>query len=49
MVGTGEVASQISRLFKVFARRYGLDGGLPPYNCTLFRPPVPRSGQGWLF
>ncbi len=48
MRGTGEVAAQIAALFQLFARRYGLDGGLPPYDCTRFRPP-PRGGQGWLF
>ena len=35
-------------VFRLFARRYGLDGGLPPCDCGLFRPP-PRSGQRWLF
>jgi DNA repair photolyase len=49
MCGTGEVARQIGALFRVFARRYGLDGGLPPYDCSRFRPPRPRSGQLWLF
>jgi DNA repair photolyase len=49
MSGTGELAEQIRQLFRLFARRHGLDGDLPPYDCTRFRPPVPRSGQGWLF
>jgi DNA repair photolyase len=49
MTGTGEVARQIGELFRLFARRLGLDGGLPPYDCSRFRPPVPPSGQGWLF
>ncbi len=49
MTGTGEVARQIHGLFELFARRYRLDGGLPAYDCSRFRPPVPRSGQGWLF
>jgi DNA repair photolyase len=49
MTGTGEVARQIRQMFDLFARRYGLDGGLPPYDCSRFHPPVPRSGQGWLF
>src|SRR5439155_7489595 len=34
MCGTGEVAGQISQLFKLFARRLGLDGSLPPYDCS---------------
>ena len=45
MSGTGEIAHQISKMFRLFAKRYGLDGGLPEYDCTLFRPP----GQLWLF
>jgi DNA repair photolyase len=49
MTGTGEVARQINALFRLFARRHGLDGGLPAYNCNRFRPPRTRSGQGWLF
>jgi DNA repair photolyase len=47
--GSGEVARQIGQLFKLFARRLGLDGELPPYDCTKFRPPRGPSGQGWLF
>jgi DNA repair photolyase len=49
MTGTGEVARQINALFRLFARRHGLDGGLPAYDCSRFRPPRSRSGQGWLF
>jgi DNA repair photolyase len=49
MTGTGELARQIRAVFRLFARRFGLDGGLPPYDCSRFRPPVQRSGQGWLF
>ena len=49
MCGTGELADQIGGLFRLFARRYGLDGGLPPHDRTCFRPPRPRSGQLWLF
>jgi DNA repair photolyase len=49
MTGTGEMARQIGELFRLFARRHGLDGGLPPYDCSQFRPPVSPSGQGWLF
>jgi DNA repair photolyase len=45
MCGTGEIAEQIGDMFRLFARRYGLDGELPPYDCTQFRPP----GQLWLF
>jgi DNA repair photolyase len=49
MTGTGETARQIGALCRLFARRYGLDGGLPDYDCTRFRPPRTPSGQGWLF
>jgi DNA repair photolyase len=49
MSGSGPMAEQIARLFLVFARKYGLDGGLPPYDCTRFRRPKPANGQMWLF
>jgi DNA repair photolyase len=49
MKGTGEMAQQIREMFRLFARRHGLDGELPPYDCTRFRPPLPRSGQLRLF
>lgn len=49
MVGTGEMAEQIQQVFRLFARRHGLDGGLSPHDCTRFRPPASRSGQRWLF
>jgi DNA repair photolyase len=46
---TGELAEQIGQVFRLFARRQGLDGGLPPHDGSHFQPPVPRSGQGRLF
>lgn len=49
MVGRGQTAEQIRNLFRVFARRYGLDDGLPPHDCRRFRRPTPRSGQLRLF
>jgi DNA repair photolyase len=49
MRGSGVIADQISELFRLFARRHGLDGGLPDYDCDRFRPPPSRSGQQWLF
>jgi DNA repair photolyase len=49
MVGRGEMAEQIAGLFRLFAKKHGLDGGLPPYDCTRFRPPRPKAGQLWLF
>ena len=45
MRGSGEVAEQIERVFKVFAARYGLNTPMPPYNTADFRPPLPQSGQ----
>jgi DNA repair photolyase len=49
MCGTGEYANSIARLFEVFARRHGLDRGLPPYDCSRFQPPPDANGQGRLF
>jgi DNA repair photolyase len=49
MTGSGEMARQIAALFKLVARKHGLDGGLPPYDCTRFRRPSPNDGQLWLF
>ncbi|HLJ96111.1 MAG TPA: PA0069 family radical SAM protein [Gemmataceae bacterium] len=45
MRGTGTMAEQIRQLFHLFAKRYGLDGQLPAYDCTRFRPPKAKSGQ----
>ncbi len=49
MSGTGEMAGQIAALFRLFARKHGLDGGLPALDSSQFRPPLPRSGQLRLF
>jgi hypothetical protein len=49
MCGTGEMARQIDEVFRLFARRHGLYGRLPPHDCNRFRPPAARSGQLWLF
>jgi DNA repair photolyase len=49
MSGAGEIARQISDLFRIFAKKYGLDGGLPAYDCTRFRPPMDKYGQRALF
>lgn len=49
MRGSGELAGQIGQTFRVFARKYGLDGGLPPLDTSQFRPPRPSSGQLRLF
>jgi DNA repair photolyase len=49
MCGVGELADQIAGVFRLFARKYQLDGDLPPLDCTQFRPPTPESGQRRLF
>lgn len=49
MCGTGEMAKQLGDLFRLFRRRHGLDGGLPEYDCTRFRQPLPTKGQLRLF
>jgi DNA repair photolyase len=47
--GTGEYAEQIAGTFKVFKKKYGLDGDLPRQDFSLFRPPRLASGQMRLF
>lgn len=49
MRGTGEIAEQIKNLFRVFARKHGLDGGLPPLDCSKFRRPQSDPNQLSLF
>jgi DNA repair photolyase len=49
MRGEGEMAAQIGRTFQVFAKKYGLDGKLPPLEFSHFRPPRTSSGQMNLF
>lgn len=49
MVGTGPVAEQIRQMFGTFARRFGLDRGIPDHDRSLFRPPKAASGQLRLF
>jgi DNA repair photolyase len=49
MSGVGEMAQQIGDLFRIFAKKHALDGGLTPYDCTRFRPPMDRYGQRRLF
>jgi DNA repair photolyase len=47
--GTGEYAEQIASTFKVFKKKHGLDGELPPLDYSLFRPPRAAGGQMQLF
>jgi DNA repair photolyase len=49
MRGRGELSDQIRSLFKLFAKKHGLDGGMPEYDYSRFRPPVGARGQGRLF
>ena len=49
MRGTGELAEQVGRLFRVFAGRHGLDTKLPPLDCNKFRQPERDPRQMKLF
>ena len=49
MVGGGEIADQIQKLFRLFKQKHGLDKKLPTRDCSRFRPPTPSSGQRRLF
>ena len=39
MCGTGEMGKQIRELSACSSRKHGLDGDLPDYDCSRFRPP----------
>ncbi|MBI2825319.1 MAG: PA0069 family radical SAM protein [Planctomycetia bacterium] len=47
--GRGKYAEQIAQNFRVFKKKYGLDGSLPPLDTSLFHPPRAASGQMNLF
>ncbi len=49
MTGTGVLAEQIRQLFRLFVKKNGFDDRLPPYDCSRFRPPRDKHGQGSLF
>ncbi len=49
MRGTGTRAEQIDQTFATFAKRYGLDGALAPFDFSQFRPPHLPGGQLRLF
>lgn len=49
MRGEGEYADHLRALFKITARKYGLDGDLPPLSTAHFRRPHDRRGQLGLF
>jgi DNA repair photolyase len=47
--GHGEIADNVARTFKVFAKRHGFDGPHESLNREAFIPPKPTSGQLNLF
>ena len=49
MKGTGPIAEQIGTLFRVLRQKFGLDGEMPPYDCSQFIPPRDKRGQQRLF
>ena len=49
MAGRGILAEQIRALFRITAAKLGLDGGMPPLDCSRFRRPAATPGQLWLF
>jgi DNA repair photolyase len=49
MRGTGFLADEVEKVFDLFAKKLGLDGDLPPLDCSQFRPPRSANGQLHLF
>ncbi|MCG8650466.1 MAG: radical SAM protein, partial [Pirellulales bacterium] len=49
MTGSGEIAAQIAKVFRVFKRKLQLDSSLPKQDCSRFCPPADRHGQKRLF
>ncbi len=49
MSGTGLLAEQVGKVFRTFAKKHGLDGKLPAYDCTQFRAAPDSAGQLRLF
>lgn len=49
MKGTGEFADQLKQTFRVFAKKYGIDGKRSPLSTSHFKKPIPSSGQMRLF
>ena len=49
MSGSGLLAEQVGKLFRTFAKKHRLNGRLPEYDCTQFRPPTCAAGQLRLF
>jgi DNA repair photolyase len=49
MRGQGAYAEHLQTTFDLFVRKFGLDGDLPEYDLSQFRPPQNASGQKTLF
>ncbi|QDU96989.1 PA0069 family radical SAM protein [Lignipirellula cremea] len=49
MRGTGQIAEQIQKMFRIFAQKNNLARRLPPLDCTRFRPPETDPQQLKLF
>lgn len=49
MVGSGEIADQIKKMFRVFKQQFGLDQKLPAQRSDHFVPPPADNGQLRLF
>jgi len=49
MVGKGEIADQIGKMFRLFQNKHQLDRPLPKHRTDLFHPPASGTGQQTLF
>lgn len=49
MVGSGEFAAQIQKMFRLFRDQFGLAAEMPPHDCEQFRRPPAADGQPRLF
>ncbi len=49
MTGSGPIAEQIGAMHQLFAKKYGLQGRLPPHDCSQFIRPTASSSQLRLF
>ena len=49
MVGTGAYAESIRATSLAFVKKHALDGPMPEFDTSLFRPPRSERGQLRLF
>ena len=49
MTGTGRMSEVTGKMFRLFAKKYKLDGSIPDLDCSKFRAPTDPSGQLTLF